>query len=347
MRVPSPNVSMIRTYLLLVSLVFSGLSLLGCVDQKRGPTRRAGRMDASRAFYYPDFATRPDTVLATHRDGVLDAGTYTRYLAGRFGTRYLEDLAFDILLERECRTRGLAKNALLLARSAASRRFHESGRHAQSDPDGSLQRKFINEALRKMRVDAVAGAARRGDPAAVRALFERHFGIDGARVRVRHVLVSFRATARRLEASGMSAEPDEVRAAAKARATSLRRRIDDGEAFVALLGASDDRTTKRMLRDAEQAPHAGFLPNYNYQRYGDEFAGAAQRQKVGGVSAPVASSVGYHLVEVLARQVTKLADVEQRLRERLGRGSAKPVEVAALRRRLFAKYGFATPNTMK
>jgi hypothetical protein len=332
---------MIRMASHTIALLLFGVLLHGCVEQQPETFRRAGRLDASRAFYYPGFGTRPETVLATLREGDVDAATYMRYLAGRLGTRYLEDLAFDMVLERECRARGLVKNAPLLARSAAARRFHESGRRAKSDPDGSQQRKFINEALRKMRVDALVAANKRRNKGALRALFDRRFGVGGERVRVRHVLISYRATGRRLHTAGEIAEAAAVEHAARIHATELRERLRRGDKFDALLGSSDDRTTKTMLRDPKQAPEAGSLPSYNYVRYGESFARAVRVLKVGEVSLPVASSVGYHLVQLLDRKITKLEDVEEQLRQELGRGSAKPAEVSALRRALFEKHGFA------
>ena len=75
---------------------------------------------------------------------------------------------------------------------------------------------------------------------------------------------------------------------------------------------------------------------------GQELPGAGLEQlKVGEVSLPVASSVGYHLVQLLDRKITKLEDVEEQLRQELARGSAKPAAVSALRRALFEKHGFA------
>ena len=100
-------------------------------------SRRVGRLDASQAFYYPPFAAGADHVLVRTKDGLIDSATYLRYLAARLGTRYLEDLAFDFVLAKECKARGLAKSAPLLARSTAARRLHESGRKQIDDQMGA------------------------------------------------------------------------------------------------------------------------------------------------------------------------------------------------------------------
>ena len=321
--------------------VIAAMLLAGCAEQRY---RGMGSIDRTRAFYYPGFAKRGDAELG-HVAGVpIDAATYLRYLAGRFGTRYIEELAFDIALERECHARGLARSAPVLARSTAAMRIKASGRSSGSDPDYTQQRKFANESLRKLRIDAIAAAERSEDDAAVRALFDRRHGVGGERVTIRQVLVSFPLTRRRLERAAQPADKDAVAAAARARATLLRRRLDGTMGFARLLAESDDRTTRTLLRDPEHAAEAGLLPGYNYQRYGEAFATAVRKLSVGQISAAIPSEVGYHLIELVDRVVTKLVDVEVRLRRELRRGPARPAQIVALRRRLLQKYGFAVPS---
>ncbi|MEM7199039.1 MAG: hypothetical protein AAF628_02170 [Planctomycetota bacterium] len=137
------------------------------------------RLDATGAFFYPGLAAAPTAPRAALRGGAIEAGTYLRYLAARVGDRYLEDLAFDLALTRECAARGLARTAPVLARSAAAQRLAASGRSAADDPNGALRRKFATEALRDLRVDALVRADRPVTDAEVRALFARRFGPDG------------------------------------------------------------------------------------------------------------------------------------------------------------------------
>ena len=70
--------------------------------------RRGGRLDKTQAFYYPSFAASKDAVLGKTATGSISSETYLRYLAGRLGTRYLQDLAFDLALTQECKATGVA-----------------------------------------------------------------------------------------------------------------------------------------------------------------------------------------------------------------------------------------------
>ncbi|MHC4079321.1 MAG: peptidylprolyl isomerase, partial [Planctomycetota bacterium] len=92
--------------------------------------------------------------------------------------------------------------------------------------------------------------------------------------------------------------------------------------------------------DPARKAQAGFLAGYNYRRYGQGFADTVRSMEVGEVSAPVESTIGLHLVQLVDRKTTKLEDVEAALREELGRGRARPSEARALRRALLAKYRF-------
>ena len=100
------------------------------------------------------------------------------------------------------------------------------------------------------------------------------------------------------------------------------------------------RQTRRLLRDPARKAKAGFLEGYNYQRYGDSFANAVRAMDIGGFSAPVESTVGYHVVHLVDRNTTKFADVAAALKTELGRGPASPSEALELRKALLAKYRF-------
>lgn len=314
------------------------LPLLLVLGPSQG-TSRSGRLDKSQAFYYPQFAAEAETVLGKTTTGPISSGTYVRYLAGRLGTRYLEDLAFDIALARECQARGVARSAPILARSLGARRFHESGRHRAADPDGTLQRKFANESLQRLRVDALVSLKRADDDAALSSLFNRRYGVGGKRVQVRQVLVSFDATRKRLQSARKPTGDVEVTVAARARAESLYRRVKT-DGFVAVLAETDERVARRMLRDPARRSLAGVLEGYNYVRYGDSFAVAVRALEVAGVAGPVRTGTGFHIIQLVSRKTTSLVNVEAELRQALRRGPAKPADIQALRKELLKKYEF-------
>lgn len=304
------------------------LGALLCAAAQDPATRSLGSLDASGAFFEPGFAAQPDAVLADLDGGAVAAATYLRYLAARLGTEHLEDLAFELALARECEARGLARNAPLLARSAAARRFAESDRRATDDPDGTLQRRFANDALAQLRAEALVQADRVIPLPTVRTLFESRFGIDGKQVRWRHVLVSFTATEQRLQAAGVVADRAAVEAAARERAQLLHGRHLAGASFA------------ELQRESDEQSRAALLSGHDARRYGADCAAALDELQPGQVSKPLASRYGLHLIELVERKVTAFADVEQALRRELGAGPASPAETLALRRALLAKYHF-------
>ena len=303
--------------------------------------RRGGRLDKTQAFYYPSFAASKDAVLGKTAAGSISSETYLRYLAGRLGTRYLQDLAFDLALTQECKATGLARSAPMLARRLAARRFHESGRRRAGDPDGSLQLKFANESLQGLRVDALVGARRALDKKALQGLFNRRYGVGGQRVVVRQILVSFDETRKRWPASSKSPAAAAIVAAAKQRATKVLERVS-AEGFTALVAETDERSARRMARDPERKEQAGVLEGYNYLRYGEAFAAAVRSLRVAEVSQPIRTATGFHVIELVSRTVTQLAAVEDVLRQELRRAPAKPADVQALRKELLKKYGFVS-----
>ena len=264
--------------------------------------RGFGKLDATRAFFYPNYAGGSAIVLAESKAGRIDSGTYLRYLATRVGTRYLEDLAFEVFLERECKARNLARAAPVLARSKAAQRFMQSGRKTEDDVGGGLRRKFINEALHVFRVGALVRADRQITAGELRSLFERRYGVGGKKARLRQVVVR-----------------------TKARALALLKRVKAGESFAEIVVASR---------------RGGDVTETEARRYGAGFALAVDGLAVGELSAPVKTRRGYHLVEVVGRTVTRFEDVEATLRAKLMGGPATTSEEASLRRVLLSKYEF-------
>ena len=307
------------------------------IGQERAPI---GRLDPSGAFFSAPFTEKPAGVIIKSTAGSIDSSTYLRYLAARLGTRYLDDLAYDFLLGHECRTRGLARGASRLARGLAAQRFMGSGRKADADRTAEMRRKFAIESLRKMRIDALVRADRKVTDGELRELFHRRYGVNGERVSMRHVLVSFAATRRRLEAAGAGAGDQAVEAAAMKRAEQLLARLKTGTRFEGLLPGSDDRTTRSQLADPSQAAEAGLLTGYVHPRYGKGIGDAARDLDVGQVSPLVRGRLGVHLVRLQSRKMTKLKAVAEALRRELRAERVSTSEALTLKRKLFEKYEY-------
>lgn len=305
---------------------------------------QVGKLDRSGAFFHARHETErrgqgESKVLAELDLGPIDSAMLARYAAARLGRRALNELAFDLVLAHECKARGLARSAPTLARSLATRRFFEAGRNKKTDPDGRQRLKFLNDALRELRVAALIRAARTIDDWAVRALFERRYGVGGQRVRVRQVLISFDRIEQELRKAETDCTRVQIRKRARARASELRQQLRDQD-LSPLLRFSHDRQTQRMLRHEATRERAGFLEGYNYVRYGNGFAQAVRALEVGEVSRTIESSTGMHLVQVTQRTITRFDDVAKKLHEEMSRRKVTSGELRGLRRRLLTKHGY-------
>ncbi len=291
-------------------------------------------LDPSRAFFHPGVDDEP--VFETSV-GSLDGAAYGRYLVSRFGSRHVEDLAFDFVLARECEARGILRSAPMLARSMAAQRVRSFG---PQGVDPWLRARFTTEALRQLRVDALIGAERQVDESAMQALFDHRYGVGGVRAKVRQLLVSFQSTRARMDTTGVVPTDEIVAEEARTRIDALAARVRQGASLLDLMGETDDRSARWQFVKSSERASAGILPKYNYVRYGDAFAEAVRTLEVGEVSGVVRSDTGFHLIELLDRTITKREDVEAVLRHELGGGRASAVEVKALRDRLLEKYEY-------
>jgi outer membrane protein assembly factor BamB len=283
------------------------------------------RLDASSAFFTERAAGDNATVVATTTAGVLTNDSFTSYAGDRKSPRVLENLTFDYLLAHECQAKGIARTATMLARSMAMRFSVESQQSPTGEAIGGSLARYATDQLRDLRIRELVGARRSIDNESLLARFHHRYGVDGVRVRVRHILCTVERS-----------KPQTPQQCAEA----LRERLRNGASFDDLLKSSHDRLTRRRLRDPRRSGDAGVLSGYNYNRYGDAFTSVVRSLEVGAISQPVTSETGCHLIQVVDRKVTKLASVATALRLELGGGKARSSEILALRRELLEKYKF-------
>jgi outer membrane protein assembly factor BamB len=283
------------------------------------------RLDASGAFFTERAASNNAAVAGTTTVGVLSNDSFTSYAGDRKSPRVLENLAFDYLLAHECQAKGVARTAVVLARSMAMRFSLESQQSPTGEAIGGSLARYATDQLRDLRIRELVGARRSIDKESLLARFHHRYGVDGVRVRVRHILCTDERS-----------KPQTAQQCADA----LRERLQNGASFDDLLKLSHDRLTRRLLRAPRRRSNAGVLAGYNYNRYGDAFTAVVRSLEVGAISQPVTSETGCHLVQVLDRKVTKLESVAASLRLELGGGKARSSEILALRRELLLKYKF-------
>ncbi|MBK8974899.1 MAG: peptidyl-prolyl cis-trans isomerase [Planctomycetes bacterium] len=273
-----------------------------------------------------------DGVLLRLADGTaVTAAGYRAHLQAVIGDARLEEYVVDLLLEREVERLGpvavpAAAASVLAAPDAAAitrvrqrvteqfggdparwqRYLQQTGR-SESDEFATAR----VEVLRDARAQILVERRRTPDDALLRRLFEERYGVDGARVSIRHVLFSFAEARARLVAAHPDAPPPD-----EAAVDALAQR-EAAQAFA------------RLAADAEfDALHPEPIPGYVYQRYGVAFADAVRETAVGAVHDPVRSDAGWHLVRVDARIVTRFDDVREEL---LALARTRPLTLAEWR----------------
>jgi len=273
-------------------------------------------------------------VIARGKGLTVSLGAYQRYLVARFGTVFVSDMIYELLLERECARLGLAKHARERAAKLAAEEPAVPGL-----PVAQSRRLRARNHLHRLRVAALVQKFRDPNEKQLRHEFDVQFGVDGRRVVIRQIQVSLIATRRQLErARKRPASDTEVATKAKQRIDALRAELDAGASFTKLLAKSDDPTTRTLLQSPRFRDQAGFVPNYNYQRFGVAFAEAVRKLAPGEVSQPVRSSYGWHIIELVSRKTTKFEDVREQLVHRYRDAPVRIDEDKNLRERLFRRY---------
>jgi hypothetical protein len=154
-------------------------------------------------------------------------------------------------------------------------------------------------ALREARTAVLVRRARRVTEADVARLFEERHGPQGVRTAARQVLISFAGVRERVEAArrGPPLSDDAVRRLAREEAARLREQAVTAGGLEAL-GAQP-------------------VPDGLARFAGSEFQQALGNLPVGGISEPIETRFGVHVLEIDGRSETRLEDVRARLRDEL------------------------------
>jgi hypothetical protein len=304
--------------------------------------------------------TPPRVPLAA--DIVIEPQDYLLHLYGAIGSAHLEDLVLDRILEREVAASDLERaaadvKAALADPDATARRLLERRIAEEHGGDRDAYRRSLavaqvteaedlwsmrQRALRQYRIAALVQQHRTDDARALRRLFDDRYGVDGLRVRVRHVFLSFGAERARARAAGQEATEADLEAAVRARAEALWREHVEGAAFADLVAKGhDDPHAREEARDPATREAAGAIAGYNFQEFGPELADLVRAMRPGDVRGPLRSSHGYHIVRLDHAERTQFADVEDELRAAWHAQPPSLAETRLLRERLFEKYRVA------
>jgi hypothetical protein len=205
---------------------------------------------------------------------------YLEHLYRCIGGARLEELLLDRILAQKVQTLdwsrvGAATRAALEEPERRVRQALQQQIAADHGGDGArwrqtLFRSNVTEAeaidalrvatLREDRITALVQSRREPGEKALRRLFDAHYGVDGHKVALRHVLVSFHKIHYEIEGRrrGVTATQAEIDRIATERAQKLQQDLAAGVAFEELQQRSDDPR--------------GLIPDYDYQQFGVEFA---------------------------------------------------------------------------
>lgn len=139
------------------------------------------------------------------------------------------------------------------------------------------------------------------DEERVKSLYEqRREQLD--RARARHILIAFEGS----PAAGDDALPEE---GARAKAESLRARIEAGEDFAEIAREESD--------DHGSAARGGDLGTFSRGRMVPEFEEAVFAAEAGELTPVVRTQFGYHVIQVQERGPTPMAEVREQLVDEL------------------------------
>jgi peptidyl-prolyl cis-trans isomerase SurA len=281
----------------------------------------------------------PDGVVARLNGDDIPKQTYLDYLYQRFGKRGVREMIGDILVEREASRYSIVIDDLEVKRLADER--EEAARRGMDEADflANLERNGQDYALyrvgleiemrNELRLSALVRKTRVATDEKIDQLFERQYGLGGVRMRVRHIVAMpniLRAETVRGGAEPKSIDMEDMRVQARALAEDARARIAQGEEFAAVAAAlSHDRVSK---------DRGGEIQNYNGRLYGPGFRDALNQLEVGQVSAVVESGAGFHVVELLERSETSMAEVREALIDEILNAEPNFQEMAGLRNAL-------------
>ncbi len=253
----------------------------------------------------------PPGVVARINGRDVSIEEYASYLFATLGKSKLDDYIDRLLIDEEAQRQGLTiapeqvESALEQRIERTVKSFYKGERQQFLD-NLTRRRTTLPEYKARWRqrmyfdmlVEEMVIRTREVTPQALQKEFTRSYGDGGIQLVLRHILVSKRVRT--------SEGPVRSDSEARARAAQILGELEGGLDFAqAVKQYSDDTFTKR---------NEGRIVHYRKGFYGDEFHRAVNsltaEQPRSGV---VASTRGYHLVELIERRATKFEDVKVEL----------------------------------
>jgi len=310
----------------------------------------------------------PEGILARFRGGSVSLAEYRDFLYLAQARSRLEELVEWKLLRQRAEELGQPAGPEEIARRVEAERGkilqgrYKGDRKAmtatflhQGYSPAEMARWMAFAQEKRLLQDRIVRASRKLTDPVVKREFERLFGLDGVRVRVRQIQVSLAPFLEAELKRGLSIDQIDRRALEKkvmARGRRIRARLERGEAFGLVCSEeSDDPVARAAGRDPAGRRRAGLVKDYNYQRYGPEFARAVQGLKEGEVAGPVpfrseGNLISCHVILLEERRVTRLEDVREKVVRSIKQAPVDFYDRLELKERLFARYGVETRKSL-
>lgn len=308
-----------------------------------------GGLDAQEAIPAPPPAppALPAGVIARLNGRDVRVEDYVAYLFASLGKSRLDEFLDRMLLEEEARVLGIVVPAESVE-SALEERIERTikglyqGKREDFLQGLTRRRSTLEEHRAKLRQDLyyemltteVVLKNRQVTEADLRRQFDRSYGEGGIQLVLRHILFAGQAgtppgpqdpTRPSPPGAASRATPE-----ARERAEKALKEIQSGLSFAqAVKQYSDDAFTKK---------NDGRIPHYRQGFYGDPFHAAvmlltAEKPLSGIVESPR----GYHLIELVERQVTRFEDVKGEVEKIVRTQAPSPGEKRDLANQLRAK----------
>jgi peptidyl-prolyl cis-trans isomerase SurA len=259
-------------------------------------------------------------VVATVGDTEITLEQYKEFLWSRYGKRPLNQMVDHILVQQAAQEYGISldKEALLTTfeqrlEQSMQGRSREDFEKTLQEAGQSMQMFTTNlrvDLAHEQRLDQLVFATRVATDDRLQRAFDAQYGAGGVKVRVSHILIMphfLRAERIRNGEKAADIKPDEMKAAARQLAETCLAELSQGADFAAQVD--------KYSHDQVSRQNQGELPSYRPGLYGPAFTAAVADLPVGQHSTIIESGAGFHIVKILERKVTKLADVRAALVE--------------------------------
>ena len=256
----------------------------------------------------------PEDVVARIGDTDIKLDQYKEFLWSRYGKRPLNQMVDHVLVKHAASEYGLSVDKKALLATFEERMTQSMQGRSREDFEKTLQEagqsmQMFTTNLRvdlahEQMLDQLVFATRVATDDRIQRAFDAQYGAGGIKVRVSHILIMphfLRAELIRGGEKASEIKPEAMKAAARQMAETCLAELTQGADF--------EGQVEKYSHDQVSRQNKGELPSYRPGLYGPAFTAAVAELPVGQNSMIIESGAGFHIVQILERKTTALADV--------------------------------------